>query len=104
MEDDVSMATQACLALSKSFVEDDDACNGHTDLALTQEDFGSATSFMQDVVKVTDPQLNLVLAEGGGEPGKNRFRDKQTKVNPLSPSARYRIYQSERQNSFLKKD
>ena len=38
---------------------------------------------MADVVKMTDPKLNLVLAEGGGEPGKNRFEDKQMKDNPF---------------------
>ena len=43
------------------------------DLTLTQEDFGSATSIDQDVVEKTDAKLNLVLAEGGGKPGKNRF-------------------------------
>ena len=43
------------------------------DLTLTQEDFGSATSVGQDVVEKTDAKLNLVLAEGGSEPGKNRF-------------------------------
>ena len=37
---------------------------------------------MADVVKMTDPQLNLVLAEGGGEPGKNRF-DEQTNESNL---------------------
>ena len=37
---------------------------------------------MADVVKMTDPQLNLVLAEGGGKPSKNRFDNKQTKDNP----------------------
>ena len=46
---------------------------------------------MADVIKMTDPQLNLVLAEGGGEPGKNRFDDKQTKDNPFLLSAKYRI-------------
>ena len=50
--------------------------------ASTQEDFDSVTSVVADVVKMTDPKLNLVLAEGGGEPGKNRFDDKQTKDNP----------------------
>ena len=49
---------------------------------LTQEDFDSATSVVQDVVKMTDPKLNLVLAEGGGEPGKNRF-DEQTNESNL---------------------
>ena len=67
---------------------------------LRQEDLDSATSVVADFVKMTDPKLNLVLAEGGGEPGKNRFGDKQTKDYPLSPSARYRIYQSTRQNSI----
>ena len=59
--------------------------------ASTQEDFDSVTSDVADVVKMTDPQLNLVLAEGGGEPGKNRFGDKQTKDNPLLTLTRYRI-------------
>ena len=58
---------------------------------LTQEDFDSATSVVADVVKMTDAKLNLVLAEGGGEPGKNRFDDKQTKDNPFSISSRYQI-------------
>ena len=80
-------------------MEDEDASNGHTDLTLTQEDFGSVTSIDQDVVLKTDPKLNLVLAEGGGKPGKNRFGDKQTKDNPFSSSARYRIYQCTRQSS-----
>ena len=66
------------------------------DLTLTQEDFDSAMSVNLDVVKMTDAKLNLVLTEGGGEPGKNRFGDKQTKDYPLSPSARYQIYQSTR--------
>ena len=34
------------------------------------------TSVIQDVVDVTNLQLNLVLAEGGGEHAKNRFGDK----------------------------
>ena len=50
---------------------------------LTQEDFDSATSVVPDVVKMTDAKLNLELAEGGGEPGKNRFEDKQTNFNPF---------------------
>ena len=79
------LATQACHFKHKIFLEDEDASNGHTDLTLTQEDFDSATSVDQDVVEKTDPQLNLVLAEGGGEPGKNRFGDKQTKDNPFHP-------------------
>ena len=59
---------------------------------LTQEDFDSVMSVVVDVTKMTDLQLNLVLAEGGGEPGKNRFGDKQMKDNPLlPPSARYRL-------------
>ena len=70
------------------------------DLTLTQEDFGSATSVDQDVVEKTDPKLNLVLAEGGGEPGKNRFDDKQTKDNPLLLSAKYRINTIHSQNPF----
>ena len=81
-------------------MEDEDASNGHTDLMLTQEDFLLVTSVNQDVVEKTDPQLNLVLAEGGGEPGKNRFGDKQTKDNPLLTLTRYRIYQSTSQNPF----
>ena len=48
----------------------------------TQEDFDSATSVVPDVVKMTDAKLNLVLAEGGGEPGKNRF-DEQTNESNL---------------------
>ena len=83
----------------KGFLEDEDASKGHTDLTLTQEDFDSVTSFAEDVVKLTDLQLNLVLVEGGGEPDKNRFGDKQTKDNPFSSSARYRIYQCTRQSS-----
>ena len=56
--------------------------------ASTQEDFDSVTSVVADIVKMTDPKLNLVLAEGGGEPGKNRF--KQTNdINPFLLSARY---------------
>ena len=54
-----------------------------------QEDFDSATSVVADVIKITDAQLNLVLAEGGGEPSKNRFDDKQTKDNPFLISSRY---------------
>ena len=76
----------------KGFLEDEDASKGHPDLTLTWEDFDSITSFAEDVVKQTDLQLNLVLAEGGGEPDKNRFGDKQMKDNPFSSSARYRIY------------
>ena len=37
---------------------------------------------MADVVKMTDPQLNLMLAEGGGEPGKNRF-EQTNDINPF---------------------
>ena len=59
--------------------------------ASTQEDFDSATSVVADVVKMTDPKLNLVLAEGGGEPGKNRFDDKQTKDNPFFTFTRHQI-------------
>ena len=55
------LATQACLALSKSFFEDEVASNGHTDLTLTQEDFDSVTSVVVNVAKMTDLQLNLVL-------------------------------------------
>ena len=50
---------------------------------LTQEDFDSATSVRPDVIKMTDAKLNLMLAEGGDEPGKNRFEDKQTNFNPF---------------------
>ena len=57
--------------------------------ASTQEDLDSATSVVADVIKMTDAKLNLVLAEGGGEPGKNRFGDKQTKDNPLLTLTRY---------------
>ena len=71
------MATQACHLSTRTFFEDVGAS--------TQEDFDSVTSVVADVVKMTDPQLNLVLAEGGGEPGKNRFGDKQTKDNPFHP-------------------
>ena len=59
------------------------------DLALTQEDFDSATSVGPDVVKMTDAKLDLMLAEEGGEPGKNRFEDKQTKDNPFLIPSRY---------------
>ena len=48
----------------------------------TQEDFVSATSVDPDVVKMTDLKLDPVLAEGGGEPGKNRF-DEQTNESNL---------------------
>ena len=68
--------------------------------ASTQEDFDSVTSVVADVDKMTDPQLNLVLAEGGSEPGKNRFGDKQTKDNPLLTLTRYRIYQSTAKTRF----
>ena len=62
------------------------------DLTLTQEDFGSATSVGQDVVEKTDVNLNPMLAEGGGGPGKNRFQDKQTNdINPFLISSRYQI-------------
>ena len=73
----------------KGFLEDEDASKGHPDLTLTREDFDSIMSFAEGVVKLTDLQLNLVLAEGGGEHAKNRFGDKQTKDNPFSSSARY---------------
>ena len=75
MEDDISMATQACHLSTRASFKDVGAS--------TQDDFDSATSVVADVVKMTDPKLNLVLAEGGGEPGKNRFGDKQTKDNPF---------------------
>ena len=48
----------------------------------TQEDFDSATSVDPDVVKMTDLKLDPVLAEGGGEPGKNRF-EQTNDVNPF---------------------
>ena len=73
----------ACHLKHKGFLEDEDASDGHTDLTLIQEDFGTITSVIQDDVEKTNPKLNLVLAEGGGEPGKNRVDDKQTKDNPL---------------------
>ena len=60
----------------KGFLDVEDASNGHTDLTLTQEDFGSITSVIQDVVAKTNLQLNLVLEEGRGEHAKNRFGDK----------------------------
>ena len=84
----------------KGFLEDDDASNGHTDLTLTQEDFGSATSVIQDVVEKTYPQLNLMLAEGGGEPGKNRFGDKQTKDNPFHPQQKVELNTIHHQSPF----
>ena len=86
------MATQACHLSTRSSFEDVGAS--------TQEDFDSVTSVVADVVKMTDPKLNLELAEGGGEPGKNRFDDKQTKDNPFSLSARYRIYTIHGQKPF----
>ena len=61
----ILMATQACHLSTRASFEDVGAS--------TQEDFDSVISVMADVVKMTDPKLNLVLAEGGGEPGKNRF-------------------------------
>ena len=72
------MATQACHLSTRASFKDVGAS--------TQEDFVVA-----DVVKMTDPKLNLELAEGGGEPGKNRFDDKQTKDNPFLISSRYQI-------------
>ena len=44
------------------------------DLMLTQEDFDSATSVGPDVVKMTDANLDPMLAEGGGEPGQEQVR------------------------------
>ena len=72
--------------------------------ASTQEDFDSVTSVIADVVKMTDLKLDPVLAEGGGEPGKNRFDDKQTKDNPILLSAKYRIKYNPRPKPVLKKD
>ena len=88
----------------KSFVEDEDASSGHDWPHAAQEDFGSATSVGLDVVKMTDLKLDPVLAEGGGEPGKNRFDDKQTKDNPFLISSRYRIkWKSTGQNPFWRR-
>ena len=50
--------------------------------ASAREDFDSITFFAEDVVKLTDFQLNLVLAEGGGEHAKNRFGDNKRKIIP----------------------
>ena len=69
------MATQACHLSTRASFEDVGAS--------TQEDFDSATSVAADVVKMTDAKLSLVLTEGGGEPSKNRFEDKQMKDNPF---------------------
>ena len=56
--------------------EDADASSGVTiDLTLTQEDFDTATSVGPDVVEKTDANLDPMLAEGGGSPGKNRFEE-----------------------------
>ena len=80
---------QSCHARTSS--EDVDASSGATiDCTLTQEDFDSATSVDPDVVKMTDAKLNLMLAEGGGEPGKNRF-EQTNDINPFLTFARYRI-------------
>ena len=85
MEDDISMATQACHLSTRTSFKDVGAS--------TQEDFDSVTSVMADVVKMTDAKLNLMLTEGGGEHAKNRFGDKTNESFPISPSARCRIYQ-----------
>ena len=62
------------------------SCHART----SSEDFDSATSVAPDVVKMTDLKLDPMLAEGGGEPGKNRF-EQTNDINPFLLSARYQI-------------
>ena len=49
----------------------------------TQDNFDSATSVGPDVVKMTDVNLDPKLAEGGGEPGQEQVRNKQTTLIPF---------------------
>ena len=78
----VTFSHKGPITKHKGFLEDEDASKGHPDLMLTWEDFDSITSFAEDVVKLTEFQLNLVLAEGGGEHAKNRFGDNKRKIIP----------------------
>ena len=68
------LATQACHFKHTIFFEDEDASNGHTDLTLSQEDFGSVTSIDQDIVEKTDGNLDPIPTEGGEGAGQEQVR------------------------------
>ena len=73
---------QSCHARTSS--GDVDASGGATiDCTPTQEDFDSATSVDLDVVKMTDAKLDPMLAEGGGELGKNWFEEQTNEISLL---------------------
>ena len=62
------------------------------------------TSVIQDVVDVTNLQLNLVLAEGGGKHAKNRFGDNKRKIIPQFHPLQDVVFINPRPNAVSKMD